>query len=72
MDYKIIGGGGTLFECNWEFMMDNEIYPKILIIFTDMRPNKGWGDPYYCDNVIFLGYKSENIIAPFGETITIS
>ena len=69
-EYKAKGGGGTLFEANFEYMKNNEITPKIFIMFTDMYPNSGWGDPHYCDNVIFVGYKSGGKQAPFGTTIT--
>jgi predicted metal-dependent peptidase len=68
--YKAKGGGGTLFEANFKYMVDNDIQPKIFIMFTDMCPNNGWGDPLYCDNVIFVGYKSGGRQAPFGTTIT--
>jgi predicted metal-dependent peptidase len=69
-DYKVKGGGGTLFECNFEYMKLNDISPKIFIMFTDMCPCSGWGDAHYCDNVIFVGYKSGGRVAPFGTTIT--
>lgn len=70
-EYKPKGGGGTLFECNWDYMKEHDITPKIFIMFTDMYPCGGWGDPDYCDNVIFVGYHSNGKIAPFGKTITI-
>lgn len=70
-EYKAMGGGGTLFEANWSYMKNQDIQPKIFIMFTDMCPNSGWGDPHYCDNVIFVGYKSGGRQAPFGSTITI-
>jgi predicted metal-dependent peptidase len=69
--YAAKGGGGTLFEANWEYMKKISLQPKIFIMFTDMCPNSGWGDAHYCDNVIFVGYKSGNRQAPFGTTITI-
>jgi hypothetical protein len=70
--YKPVGGGGTLFEVNWEYMKKNDIMPKVFIMFTDMYPNSGWGDPDYCDHVIFVGYRSNDRKAPFGTTITMS
>ena len=36
--YKVMGGGGTEFMCNWEYMKDNDIVPKKLIMFTDGYP----------------------------------
>jgi predicted metal-dependent peptidase len=68
--YKPKGGGGTLFEANWSYMRNNDITPKIFIMFTDMCPNSGWGDAGYCENTIFVGYKSGGRQAPFGTTIT--
>lgn len=67
--YQPKGGGGTLFECNWEYMKANEINPRMFIMFTDMQPGSKWGDPDYCEDVIFVAYKAPNIEAPFGRTI---
>jgi len=69
-EYVPAGGGGTLFEANWDHMKKYDISPKVFVMFTDMYPSGGWGDPEYCDHVIFVGYKSNNRIAPFGTTIT--
>ncbi len=61
------GGGGTIFECNWEFMRENDIQSKLFIMFTDGYPGNTWGDPEYCDTlfVIHGGFRGE---APFGIT----
>lgn len=70
--YKVKGGGGTLFECNWNFMRENEINPKTLIMFTDMCPCGSWGEeegPQ--ENMIFAAHKANGIVAPFGTTIEI-
>lgn len=69
--YVPAGGGGTMFEANWDYMKEHDITPKVFIMFTDMCPNAGWGDESYCDNVIFVGYNSYGRVAPFGKTITI-
>lgn len=66
-DYEPMGGGGTLFECNWEYMKEEEIVPHKFIMFTDGCPCEGWGDEEYCDT-IFLISENENTIAPFGVT----
>jgi predicted metal-dependent peptidase len=68
LEYEPQGGGGTDFECNWEYMKKHEIDPKLFIMFTDLYPYGGWGDPNYCDT-IFVGYHNKTTIAPFGETI---
>ena len=69
-DYEINGGGGTMFECNWEFMKEQGIEPKKFIMFTDGYPCGAWcpkGDEEYCDT-IFVVHGSKTIVAPFGQT----
>lgn len=61
------GGGGTSFECNWDFMKDHGIEPARFVMFTDGQPNQGWGDPNYCDT-LFIIHGSKTIYAPFGVT----
>jgi len=68
LTYHPKGGGGTDFEVNWEFMKKNGIEPKKFIMFTDMYPNSGWGDPDYADT-LFVGHGTTSIEAPFGQTI---
>jgi predicted metal-dependent peptidase len=51
MQYEPQGGGGTLFEANWEYMKAHNIEPKKFIMFTDGVPGNGWGDENYCDTV---------------------
>jgi predicted metal-dependent peptidase len=70
MSYQPKGGGGTNFECNWSFMKTASIEPKLFIMFTDLYPCDGWGDPDYCDT-LFIGYGGCRAVAPFGETIHI-
>ena len=65
--YELQGGGGTDFECNWEFMRENEIAPKLFIMFTDGYPNSGWGDENYVDT-LFVIHGTTSIEAPFGIT----
>lgn len=68
-EYKLAGGGGTLFEVNWQFMKEKyEQPPKKFILLTDGYPCDSWGEPDYCDT-IFLVHSSDNV-APFGKTIT--
>jgi len=70
MSYQPKGGGGTDFECNWSYMKTASIEPKLFIMFTDLYPYDGWGDPDYCDT-LFIGYGGCRAVAPFGETIHI-
>lgn len=61
------GGGGTLFECCWDYMKDHGIEPVRFVMFTDGLPNQSWGDPDYCDT-LFVVHGSKSITAPFGIT----
>lgn len=65
-EYKIMGGGGTDFDCNWNFMKDEDIQPKKFIMFTDGMPWNSWGDPDYCETV-FIIHGSDSIVPPFGS-----
>lgn len=69
MDYEIMGGGGTDFDCNWNYMKDNDIQPKKFIMFTDGYPWNSWGDDSYCDTVFIIhSHHDKNLEAPFGVT----
>ena len=63
--YQPMGGGGTDFMANWEYMKSNDIEPKKFIMFTDGMPYSSWGDPDYCDTV-FIIKGNENAQPPFG------
>lgn len=68
MDYQVKGGGGTDFDCNFEFMKDQGISPKKFIMFTDGYPCGSWGDEDYCDTLFIIhGHGSESIIPPYGS-----
>ena len=67
MDWEVGGGGGTLFETNWQYMVDNDIAPKKFVMFTDGYPGDGWGDENYCDT-LFIIHGSTSITAPYGLT----
>jgi len=66
-EYKVRGGGGTDFDCVWQWMKDREIQPHQLVMFTDGYPFGSWGDPDYCDT-LFVVHGSREITAPFGIT----
>jgi predicted metal-dependent peptidase len=68
MDYEPMGGGGTDFMANWEFMKENGIEPKKFIMFTDGYPCGEWGDENYCDT-IFVVKGNTQAEAPFGQTV---
>ena len=67
-DYEPQGGGGTMFEANWDFMKEQGIVPKKFIMFTDGYPCGSWGDEDYCDT-IFIVRGNTGAEAPFGQTV---
>jgi predicted metal-dependent peptidase len=64
-NYEVQGFGGTDFEVNWEWMKEEDILPKKMIVFTDGYPCGGWGDPDYCETVWII-QGNTNIEPPFG------
>ena len=67
LNYEPMGGGGTEFMVNWEYMKDNDIVPKKFIMFTDGYPWSSWGDEDYCDTLFIV--KGSDNEAPFGQTV---
>lgn len=65
-NYEVMGGGGTDFDANWNYMKDHDINPKKFIMFTDGYPWSSWGDENYCDTV-FIIHGNNSIVPPFGE-----
>jgi len=65
-EYEPMGGGGTEFMVNWDYMKENDIQPKKFIMFTDGYPFGSWGDENYCDTV-FIIHGNDKIVPPFGE-----
>jgi predicted metal-dependent peptidase len=65
-EYEPMGGGGTDFDANWNYMKEHDINPKKFIMFTDGYPWDSWGDPDYCDTV-FIIHGNDKIVPPFGE-----
>ena len=64
-EYEPQGGGGTDFDCIFDYLKKNAIEPKRLIVFTDGYPCGSWGDKDYCDTTwIIHGDKNPN--PPFG------
>lgn len=49
--YEPMGGGGTDFMANWNYMIENNIEPKKFIVFTDGMPFGEWGIEEYCETV---------------------
>lgn len=67
-DYEVVGGGGTSFEANWDYMREHSINPNVFIVMTDGHPCGSWGEEGYCET-IFLIHGSTTIEAPFGTTL---
>jgi len=68
-DYEIMGGGGTDFMANWNYMKENDIVPKKFIMFTDGYPWDSWGDADYCDTIFVIhSHRDKTLKAPFGVT----
>ena len=65
-EYEVMGGGGTEFDANWDYMKEHNISPKKFIMFTDGYPWGSWGDENYCDTV-FIIHGNNKIVPPFGE-----
>lgn len=66
VDYEPMGGGGTEFDANWNYMKEHDITPKKFIMFTDGYPWGSWGDENYCDTV-FIIHGNDTIVPPWGE-----
>jgi predicted metal-dependent peptidase len=66
-EYEVMGGGGTDFDCVFEFLKEEQIEPKRLVWLTDGYPCGSWGDENYCDN-LWIIHGSKTIVAPFGTT----
>lgn len=66
-EYAIQGGGGTDFDCIWEWLKYNDVTPHQLVVLTDGYPWGSWGDENYCDT-LFVVHGNETIKAPFGIT----
>jgi predicted metal-dependent peptidase len=70
LDYELGSGGGTEFECNWDYMKEQGIEPKKFVMFTDGWPFNSWGDEHYCDTIFLINNPYErNIEAPWGMTV---
>ena len=68
-EYKLKGGGGTDFMCNWTYMKSHGIQPKKFIMFTDGYAWNSWGDPEYCDTIFIIHQNHDkNLEGPFGIT----
>jgi predicted metal-dependent peptidase len=65
-DYEPEGGGGTDFECVFNYLKEEDIQPKRLVVFTDGFPYGSWGDENYADTVWVL-HGTTTIVPPWGQ-----
>ena len=65
-NYEIKGGGGTDFDCVFQYFKENDIQPKRHIMFTDGYPFGSWGDENYCDTV-FIIHGTTSVVPPWGQ-----
>jgi len=68
LEYEPQGGGGTDFDINFQFMLDQGIDAKKFIMFTDGYPCGSWGPEDQVDT-IFIVKGNESAEAPFGQTV---
>jgi len=66
LEYDIEGGGGTEFDCMFNYLKENEISPKRLVVFTDGYPWGTWGDANYCETVWII-HSNDHPNPPFGQ-----
>ena len=65
LTYPMSGGGGTMFECVFDFLKKQDIEPNKLVFMTDGYPGGSWGDEDFCDT-LFVIHGSHSIVPPFG------
>jgi predicted metal-dependent peptidase len=65
-DYEVSGGGGTDFDCIFDYLKEEQIEPKRLIVFTDGYPFGSWGDENYADTVWII-HGNQTVVPPWGQ-----
>jgi len=63
--YQLMGGGGTDFDCIFNYLKNEGRVPTRLIVFTDGYPFGSWGDANYCDTTWII-HGDPNPNPPFG------
>jgi len=66
LEYDIEGGGGTEFDCMFNYLKENDISPKRLVVFTDGYPWGTWGDANYCETVWII-HSNNHSNTPYGQ-----
>jgi predicted metal-dependent peptidase len=65
-DYEVKGGGGTDFDAIYNYLKEEQIEPKRLIVFTDGYPFGSWGDENYADTVWII-HGNTTVVPPWGQ-----
>jgi predicted metal-dependent peptidase len=67
-EYEPQGGGGTDFDINFTYMLEQGIEAKKFIMFTDGYPCGSWGPEDQVDTIFIVKGNTE-AEAPFGQTV---
>jgi len=67
-EYEPEGGGGTDFDINFAYMLEQGIEAKKFIMFTDGFPCGSWGPEDQVDTIFIVKGNTE-AEAPFGQTV---
>jgi predicted metal-dependent peptidase len=67
-DYEIAGFGGTDPVCVFDYLKENGIEPKRLVVFTDGYFFGGAGDENYCDT-LWIVHSNPSFNTPFGVSV---
>ena len=65
-DYEVKGGGGTDFDAIFDYLKEEQIEPKRLVVFTDGYPFGSWGDENYADTVWII-HGNQTVVPPWGQ-----
>jgi len=65
-DYEVKGGGGTDFDAIFNYLKEEQIEPKRLVVFTDGYPFGSWGDECYADTVWII-HGNTTVVPPWGQ-----
>ena len=65
-DYEVKGGGGTDFDAIFNYLKEEQIEPKRLVVFTDGYPFGSWGDENYADTVWII-HGNTTVVPPWGQ-----
>lgn len=65
-DYEVKGGGGTDFDAIFNYLKEEQIEPRRLVVFTDGYPFGSWGDESYADTVWII-HGNTTVVPPWGQ-----